>query len=117
MCDVVYDGIGKATFPGSLDCLKPLGTFASFGAASGTIAAFDIGLLGKKGSLVATRPTLFTFIGDRKRLESMSKRLFKAVIDKTVKIPVTAKYPLDKAADAHRALEGRETTGSIVFLT
>ncbi len=116
LCDVVYDGIGAATFPASLDCLKTFGTFVSFGAASGSIPAFDIGLLGKKGSLVATRPTLFSFLADRKILESMSKRLFKAVIDKTIKIPITAKYPLAEAAAAHRALEGRETTGSIVFV-
>ena len=58
-CDVVYDGVGKATFPGSLDCLKPLGMFVSFGSASGRIDAFNIGLLSQKGSLFATRPTLF----------------------------------------------------------
>ncbi len=64
-CDVVYDGVGKATFPGSLDCLRPFGMFASFGSASGGIEAFDLGLLGRKGSLFATRPTLFTFLADR----------------------------------------------------
>ena len=67
-CDVVYDGVGKATFPGSLDCLKPFGTFVSFGSASGPVEAFDIGLLAKKGSLYATRPTLFTHIADREDL-------------------------------------------------
>jgi NADPH2:quinone reductase len=116
MCEVVYDGVGNATFPGSLDCLKPLGTFVSFGSASGPIAAFDIGLLAKKGSLVATRPTLFTYLADRKRLEVMARRLFSAVRSGAVTIPVTARYPLAKAADAHIALEGRATTGSIVFL-
>lgn len=115
LCHVVYDGVGQSTFPMALDCLKPLGTFVSFGSASGPIAAFDIGLLGKKGSLVATRPTLFTFLADRKRLESMARRLFSAVRRGEVTIPVTGSYPLSKAADAHKALEGRATTGSIIF--
>ncbi|HRK25392.1 MAG TPA: quinone oxidoreductase [Beijerinckiaceae bacterium] len=115
LCDVVYDGVGKDTFLGSLDCLKPLGMFVSFGNASGPIAAFDIGLLAKKGSLVATRPTLFTFLADRKRLVSMARRLFTAVRKGDVTIPVTGRFPLAKAAEAHRALEGRGTTGSIIF--
>lgn len=116
LCDVVYDGVGAATFPAALDCLKPLGTFVSFGSASGPIAAFDIGLLAKKGSLMATRPTLFTFLADRKRLESMARRLFSAVRKGDVKIPVTARYKLSQAVEAHKALEARATTGSIIFL-
>jgi NADPH2:quinone reductase len=75
-CDVVYDGVGKDTFPASLDCLKPFGLFVSFGAASGPIEAFDIGVLGKKGSLYATRPTLFTHIAQRETLEEMAADLF-----------------------------------------
>lgn len=116
LCNVVYDGVGAATFPGSLDCLRPFGVFASFGAASGTIPAFDIGLLAKKGSLFATRPTLFTFLADRAILESMAARLFASVIKGDVSIPVTATYPLSQAAEAHRALEGRATTGSVIFV-
>ncbi|HRJ69383.1 MAG TPA: quinone oxidoreductase [Beijerinckiaceae bacterium] len=116
LCHVVYDGVGKATFPGSLDCLRPLGMFASFGSASGQIDAFNIGILGPKGSLFVTRPTLFTYIADRKRLVQMAGRLFKAVQAKQVKIPVTAKFRLADVAEAHRALEGRATTGSVVLI-
>src|SRR6202044_3163686 len=75
-CHVVYDGVGKATFPASLDCLRPFGVFASFGSASGPVEAFNLSLLGPKGSLFATRPTLFTFLADRSRLETMAKELF-----------------------------------------
>ena len=115
-CAVVYDGVGKATFPASLDCLRPFGMFASFGSASGGIEAFDIGLLGRKGSLFATRPTLFTFMADRARLEKMARDLFRAVGNGDVKIRIGRKLPLAEAAEAHRALEARETTGSIVLL-
>lgn len=116
LCDVVYDGVGKATFPASLDCLKPFGTFVSFGNASGAISAFDIGLLSKKGSLYATRPTLFSHIGTRATYEAMARRLFKAVGNGTLSIPARKSFPLAKAADAHRALEGRETTGSTILV-
>lgn len=116
MVDVVYDGVGKATFPGSLDCLKPFGTFVSFGAASGAIEAFDIGILGKKGCLYATRPTLFTHIGKRETYEAMAKRLFTAVAKGTIKVGASQSFPLKKAADAHRALEGRQTTGATVLI-
>ena len=116
LCNVVYDGVGQSTFMGSLDCLRPFGTFVNFGAASGSIAAFDIGLLAKKGSLFATRPTLFTFLADRGILESMAARLFAAVQAGQVNIPVTARYPLSEAPEAHRALEGRATTGSVILI-
>ncbi len=115
-CDVVYDGVGKTTFPGSLDCLRPFGVFASYGSSSGPIAAFDINLLSAKGSLVATRPTLFTYIADRKRLDSMARDLFKAIENRWVKLPITRRYKLDDVAEAHRALEARETTGGVVLL-
>ena len=114
-CAVVYDGVGKATFPASLDCLRPFGMFASFGSASGGVEAFDLGLLGRKGSLYATRPTLFTFIADRARLEKMARDLFRAVGNGDVTIHIGRKWPLAEAAEAHRALEARETTGSIVL--
>lgn len=116
MCDVVYDGVGKGTFPASLDCLKPFGTFVSFGSASGTIDAFDIGLLAKKGSLYATRPTLFTHIGNTQTYAQMARRLFRAVGNGTLKIPARRSFPLGSVADAHRALESRETTGSSVLI-
>jgi NADPH2:quinone reductase len=115
-CHVVYDGIGKATFPGSLDCLRPFGTFASYGAASGTIENFSIGLLAQKGSLFATRPTLFTFLADRARLEHMARDLFSVLRSGAVKIKIGARLPLAEAARAHAALEARETTGSTVLI-
>lgn len=115
-CDVVYDGVGKATFPGSLDCLKPFGFFVSFGNASGAVEAFNIGMLAAKGSLYATRPTLFTHIANPKTYAAMARRLFAAVGKGTLKIPVSHSFPLAKVADAHRALEGRQTTGSTVLL-
>ena len=115
-CDVVYDGVGKATFPGSLDCLRPLGTFVSFGSSSGQIDAFNIGLLQQKGSLFATRPTLFHYIAKREDLDKMARDLFKVVSNGDVKIPIHRRYRLDEVAEAHRALEARETTGSAVLI-
>ena len=115
-CAVVYDGVGKATFPASLDCLRPFGMFASFGSASGGIEAFDLGLLGRKGSLFATRPTLFTFTADRARLEKMARDLIRAVGNGDVTIRIGLSLPLAEAAEAHRALEARETSGSVVLL-
>lgn len=116
LCDVVYDGVGKATFPGSLDCLKPFGMFASFGSASGAIDAFNIGLLAQKGSLFATRPTLFTHLADRASHVKMARELMKVVGDGTVRISISAKYSLADAAKAQTALQGRETTGITVLL-
>ncbi len=115
-CAVVYDGVGRATFPASLDCLKPFGVFASFGSASGGIEAFDLGLLGRKGSLFATRPTLFTFMADRELLEKMARDLFRAIGAGDVKIAIGGRLKLAEAEKAHRALEARETTGSLVLL-
>jgi NADPH2:quinone reductase len=114
-CEVVYDGVGRDTFPASLDCLKPFGMFVSFGASSGPIDAFDIGILAKKGSLYATRPTLFTHIARRETLIQMAAELFEVVSSGTVKIPVHHRARLSEAADVHRALEGRETTGATVM--
>ena len=116
LCAAVYDGVGKATFPGSLDCLKPFGTFVSFGSASGPIDAFNIGLLAQKGSLYATRPTLFTHASVEGRLAEMAARLTQAVASGEVRIAVNARYSLAQAAEAHRALEGRATTGATVLI-
>jgi NADPH2:quinone reductase len=116
LCDVVYDGVGKATFPGSLDCLKPFGMFVSFGSSSGPIDAFNIGLLAQKGSLFATRPTLFTHIAKREILNQMAADLFAVVEDGHVKIPVHRHMKLSEAAEAHRVLEARATTGATVLL-
>ncbi len=115
-CQVVYDGVGKATFPASLDCLRPFGMFVSFGSASGGIEAFNLGLLGQKGSLFATRPTLFTFLADRPRLEKMTRDLFRAVGSGDVTIRIGKRLPLAEASQAHIALEARETTGSTVLI-
>ena len=115
-CDVVYDGVGKATFPGSLDCLRMLGTFVSFGSSSGQVDAFNIGILQQKGSLFATRPTLFHYIAKREDLEAMAKDLFKVVKSGEVVIPIHARYKLEDVAEAHRALESRATTGAAVLI-
>jgi NADPH2:quinone reductase len=114
-CHAVYDGVGKATFPGSLDCLRPLGTFASYGSASGPIENFSINLLAQKGSLFATRPTLFTFLADRARYERMARDLFSVLRSGAVKVKIGARLPLGEAARAHVALEARETVGSTIF--
>jgi len=115
-CDVVYDGVGRDTYPGSLDCLKPLGLWVTFGNASGKIENFDIGLLAAKGSLFMTRPTLFTYTARREDLVASAAELFDVVGSGAVKITVNQRYPLAEAAQAHRDLEGRRTTGSTVLL-
>jgi NADPH2:quinone reductase len=116
LCDVVYDGIGKATFPASLDCIRPRGLFVSFGSASGPISAFDINMLQQRGSLFATRPTLNTYAAKRADLLAMAEDLFAVVGSGAVKIPVNQRYPLKDAAKAHRDLEGRQTTGSSILI-
>jgi NADPH:quinone reductase len=116
LCEVVYDGVGKATFPASLDCIKPLGMFVSFGSASGQIEAFNINILQTKGSLFATRPTLNTYAAKREDLLNIAKDLFDVVASGAVKIPVNQKYPLKDAQKAHRDLEGRATTGSTILV-
>ena len=90
--------------------------FVSFGAASGGIEAFNIGLLAQKGSLFATRPTLFTYMADRARAERMARELFRVVARGDVKVSVSRRWPLAEASSAHRALEARETTGSLILL-
>src|SRR6202043_930006 len=116
LCEGVYDGIGKTTFPATLDCISPLGMFVSFGSASGQIEAFNINILQQKGSLFATRPTLNTYAAKRESLLDIAKHLFEVVGSGAVKIPVNQKYPLRDAAKAHRDLEGRATTGSSILL-
>jgi NADPH:quinone reductase len=113
-CDVVYDSIGKDTFPGSLDCLKPKGLWVSFGNASGPVPPFELTAL--KGSLFATRPSLFAYTADRADLLANASELFEMVGSGKVKIAVNHSYSLSKTADAHRDLEGRKTTGSIVLI-
>ncbi len=115
-CHAVYDGVGKATFPGSLDCLRPRGTFVSFGSASGQVEAFNIGILAQKGSLFATRPTLFNHVAERSELLERTEHLLQVMTAGRVRIDVRARFPLAEAEAAHRALEGRETTGATVLL-
>jgi NADPH:quinone reductase len=116
MCEVVYDGVGADTFPASLDALKPLGMFVSFGSASGPIKAFDINMLQFKGSLFATRPTLNTYNAKRDALVKSASDLFSVVSSGAVKIPVNQKYSLKDAAKAHSDLESRNTTGSTILV-
>ena len=116
LCDVVYDSIGKDTFPASLDCLHPLGYFVSFGSASGQIDAFNINILQTKGSLFATRPTLNHYAAKREDLMSISADLFQKVGSGDVKIPINQTYKLKDAAKAHADLEGRRTTGASILV-
>ncbi len=114
--DVAYDSVGKDTFPGSLDCIRPRGLWVSFGNASGPVPPFDLGILAQKGSLYATRPTLFTHIATRHALLETASDLLDMVSLGRVKIQVSKTYPMSEAAQAHRDLESRATTGSIVLL-
>ncbi|WP_353186062.1 zinc-binding dehydrogenase, partial [Bosea sp. (in: a-proteobacteria)] len=116
LCDVVYDGVGKDTFLKSLDTLKPFGLMVSFGNASGAVEAFNLGVLASKGSLYVTRPTLNTHTAKRETMVAMAKNLFDAVLSGKVRIQVNATFPLKDAAEAHRALESRGTTGSTVLI-
>jgi NADPH:quinone reductase len=113
---VVYDGVGKDTFMGSLDCLQPLGMMVSFGNASGAVPPFNAGILAQKGSLFLTRPTLATYAASREDLVKMARELFAVVRSGKVKISVNQTYPLRDAAQAHQDLENRKTTGSTVLL-
>ena len=113
---VVYDGVGKETFMDSLDCLAPLGVMASFGNASGVVPPFNIGILAQKGSLFLTRPTLGNYTATREDLETATRELFAVVKKGAVKIAINQTYPLREAAQAHRDLEARKTTGSSVLL-
>ena len=115
-CNVVYDGVGKDTFLKSLDCVRPLGLVAMFGNASGAVPPFDIGLLGAKGSLFVTRPTVDTFIATRADLLAVTKDLFDVVARGIVKIEINQTYALKNAIKAHQDLEARKTTGSTVLI-
>ena len=112
---VVYDSVGKSTWEGSLDCLRPRGLIVSFGNASGAVAPVNLGILSTKGSLYVTRPTLATHIASRADLVERSNALFDIVSSGKVKIETTKKYKLADAAQAHRDLESRKTTGSVIL--
>lgn len=113
--DVVMDGVGKDTFEGSLDSLRPLGMMISFGNASGPVTAFNLGILGAKGSLKVTRPTLFTHIADHAACQAMARHLFDKVLAGDVKIEIGQRLKLDDIVEAHKALEARRTTGSTIL--
>ena len=112
---VVYDSVGKDTFEGSLDCLRPLGLLASFGNGSGPVPPINLGMLGPKGSLYITRPTLFTHIATRESNQAMADQLFDVVASGKVKIPVDQRYKLEEVQQAHKDLEARKTTGCTVL--
>ncbi|CDX16472.1 quinone oxidoreductase, NADPH-dependent [Mesorhizobium sp. ORS 3324] len=115
-CDVVYDSVGNDTFPASLDCLKPLGMFVSFGQSSGPIPPFSMSLLAQKGSLYATRPTIFVYNAKREDLVASAEALFDVVLSGAVEIKINQRYALKDAAQAQSDLEGRKTTGTTVLI-
>lgn len=115
-CEVVYDSVGKDTFPASLDCLKTRGLFVSFGQSSGPIPPFNMAVLSQKGSLFATRPTLFNYIAARSELEEAARALFDVVARKAVEIRINQRYQLKDAARAHADLEARKTSGTTILL-
>ncbi len=115
-CDVVYDSVGADTFPGSLDCLKPRGLFVSFGNSSGPVPPFSLPLLAQKGSLYATRPTLFGYVATRAELEASATALFDVVANGIVKVEINQRYALQDAARAHSDLESRRTSGATILI-
>jgi NADPH:quinone reductase len=114
--DVVMDGVGKDTFFGSLDSLKPLGMMISFGNASGNVEPFGLHELASRGSLKITRPTLFTHVADHDACMAMAAHVFDKIRAGDVQIHIDQRFPLDAVAEAHRLLEGRHTTGSTILL-
>ncbi len=114
--DVVYDGVGQATFEKSLDCLRPMGLMVSYGNATGPVAVPDLGILARKGSLFVTRPTGVHYFAERAALLAGAKALFGAVESGAIKPHIGQRFALAEAADAHRALEGRKTVGSTILL-
>jgi NADPH2:quinone reductase len=113
---VVFDSVGRDTFMGSLDCLRPLGTMVSFGNASGPVAAFELGLLASKGSLFVTRPTLSSYIASREDLNKTASDLFEIVRSGKVRIEIDQRYALEAAVQAHRDLESRKNTGASILI-
>lgn len=114
--DVVYDGVGQATFETSLDCLRPMGLMVSYGNATGPVSVPDLGILARKGSLFVTRPTGAHYFAERSALVAGAKALFAAVESGAVKAHIGQTFPLAEAAEAHRALEGRKTVGSTILI-
>jgi NADPH2:quinone reductase len=114
--DVVYDSIGRDTFPQSLDCLKPRGLFVSFGQSSGAIENFTMSALAQRGSLYATRPTLFSYIATPQELKDCANALFAVVLSNKVRININQTYPLREVGRAHADLETRKTTGTTLLI-
>ena len=112
---MVYDSVGKDTWETSLDCLRTRGMMVSFGNASGAVPPVNLGILSQKGALYVTRPSLFSYVETRQELLATASNLFDVVVKGAVKIEVNQTYPLAEAAQAHRDLEARRTTGSTVF--
>ncbi len=113
--DVVYDGVGAATFDRGLELLRPRGLMALFGQSSGVVEPFDLGRLSRLGSLYVTRPSLFAYIADRPDLERRAADVFAWIAAGQLDVRIGARFPLAQAADAHRALEGRQTTGKVLL--
>jgi NADPH2:quinone reductase len=113
---VVYDGVGATTFEKGLDCLRPRGMMVLFGAASGPVPPFDLGLLNTKGSLYVTRPSLFHYIMRDEELRERAADVLGWIAGGELRLRIDAEYPLARAADAHRALEGRTTTGKVLLV-
>ena len=113
---MVYDGVGKTTFMGSLDCLRPLGMMVIYGNASGPVDSLNTGILAQKGSLFLTRPTLTTYTASAKDLQATAKDLINVILKKKVRIEVNQTYSLRDAQQAHRDLESRKTTGQTVLI-
>jgi NADPH2:quinone reductase len=114
--DVVYDGVGQATFDGSLACLRPRGLLAIFGQASGPVPPFDLQRLNAGGSLVVTRPSLAHFVATRDELEMRADAVLGSIAKGALDVRIGARFPLAQAADAHRALESRATTGKVLLV-
>lgn len=112
---VVYDSVGKTTFDKSLDCLRPRGTLALFGQSSGPVPPFDPAILNAKGSLYLTRPSLFHYIAERSEMLERANAVLQSVLDGTLKLRIDHTFPLAEAAEAHRRLEGRATTGKLLL--
>ncbi|MGH0028620.1 MAG: quinone oxidoreductase family protein [Myxococcota bacterium] len=115
-CDVVYDSVGQTTFEGSLTCLRPRGLLVLFGQSSGPVSPFDLGRLNALGSLFITRPSLAHYMQDRAELETRADAVLGAVAKGELDIRIGARFPLADAAEAHRALEGRKTTGKVLLV-
>jgi NADPH2:quinone reductase len=113
--DVVYDSVGRATFEQSLDCLRPRGLLVLFGQSSGKVAPVDLGILNTKGSLFVTRPSLMAYTRTRDELVGSARSLFDVVKVGAVRVHIGQRFPFDRAVEAHRALEARQTTGSTVL--